>query len=85
MSRFVKGQSVTISITTPHPFGGPAITTHEEGVVLSVEGEHVLLDNGPGNDPSGPYSDATGERVDSLPGLHMSITEFDPDLDYGDD
>lgn len=85
MSRFTEGQSVTIALTTPNPFGGEAITTYEEGVVLSVEGDQVLLDNGSGNDPGGPFSDSTGERIESLPFCRMSITEFDPHLDYGDE
>lgn len=73
MSNFKAGQKVYVVLTTPHPFGGDPISTSEPARVLSVTRGAVLLDNGPGNDPSGPYFDATGERVLPLPGCQMRI------------
>lgn len=85
MDRFEAGQTVTVSLTTPNPFGGPAITSHEKGVVQSCEGGVVLLDNGPGNDPGGPYNESSGQHIGPLFGCQMSISEYDPDLEYAED
>ena len=34
---------------------GAGVTTEEERIVLKVTKDGVWLDNGPGNDPSGPF------------------------------
>jgi hypothetical protein len=60
---FKKGQKVTTVLT-----GGGQIT-RESGVVLRVNKQGVFLDNGPGNDPSGPFDPLTGLYRDQwLPG-----------------
>lgn len=82
MGRFNEGQMVTVSLTTPNPFGGPKLTTYEKGVVQSCENGEVLLDNGEGNDPSGPFSESSGNHLGTLYGCTMSISEYDADLDY---
>ncbi|MEK7625296.1 MAG: hypothetical protein AAB467_03030 [Patescibacteria group bacterium] len=52
--KFHKGQKVRQSLS------GAGVTTHTDEVVLRVVKGKVWLDNGPGNDPSGPYDAKTG-------------------------
>lgn len=78
MSNFQEGQKVSIALTTPNPFGGPAITTYEPAIVLSNENGEVLIDNGEGNDPSGPFDSKTGNRIESLIGCKMQLVAYDP-------
>lgn len=40
------------------------ITTKEEEIVLKVTKKGIYLDNGPGNDPSGPFDIKTGYHKD---------------------
>lgn len=54
--RFKKGLLVTISVHA----GG--VVTEETGTVLMVNKQGVWLDNGYGNDPSGPYDPVTGVK-----------------------
>ncbi len=54
--RFKKGQKVTIEV---HVAG---LVTTEDGVVLRVDRKGAWLDNGVGNDPSGPFDATTGWR-----------------------
>jgi hypothetical protein len=51
------GQEVVIEVH----IGG--IVTEEEGVISEVNRKGVYLDNGPGNDPHGPYDKKTGEHI----------------------
>ena len=67
MNTFKKGQKVEIIVK------GAGVTTYEEGVVLSEKDGEVLLDNGPGNDPGGPYDARTGLYKDVMPGFSMRI------------
>lgn len=53
-SPFTKGQAVTKSLT------GAGFTTTEKAKVLKVDKKGVWLDNGSGNDPSGPFDAHTG-------------------------
>lgn len=52
------------------------ITTEEERIVLRVDDDGIWLDNGPGNDPSGPYDTETGEWADNhvIPGASQRIS-----------
>jgi hypothetical protein len=54
VARFKKGQRVKRSLNMV------GVTTGEEETVLMVRKGEVWLDNGPGNDPSGPFDDSTG-------------------------
>jgi len=56
MSNFKKNQKVKLSVRV----GG--IVTSSNAKVLKVNKEGVWLDNGVGNDPSGPFDPITGER-----------------------
>lgn len=78
MADFHTGQKVSVALTTPNPFGGPAITTYEPSIVLSNESGQVWLDNGEGNDPSGPFDAKTGRRIESLVGCSMRLVEYEP-------
>lgn len=42
---------------------GAGVESSEESEVLYVRKGEVWLDNGPGNDPSGPYNPATGKSM----------------------
>lgn len=55
--KWEKGQKVVIEVRA----GG--ILTEEEGVVSEVNKKGVYLDNGEGNDPSGPFDRNTGEHI----------------------
>lgn len=53
-ANFRKGQKVDKCLT------GAGFTTKEDAKVLKVNKKGVWLDNGPGNDPSGPFDAQTG-------------------------
>jgi hypothetical protein len=53
-AKFSKGQKVDKSLT------GAGFTTKEKAKVLKVDKKGVWLDNGSGNDPSGPFDAQTG-------------------------
>lgn len=40
---------------------GAGVETREDGVIAYVRKGHAWVDNGPGNDPSGPYDPTTGK------------------------
>ena len=66
-SKFSKGQAIRLVLK------GFGETSYEDGVVLKVTPKGVWLDNGPGNDPSGPFDATTGrERAPSF-GMTRSI------------
>lgn len=56
-SVFNKGQIVWIALH------GAGVTSYEEAKVLSVKDGKVLLDNGPGNTPDGPFDAVTGKDL----------------------
>ena len=56
---FKKGDEVMIAVNIA------GIKTYEDSVVLKVTKKGVFLDNGAGNDPSGPYNPVTGLLEDS--------------------
>lgn len=60
MSKFRKGQPVIKYLS------GAGYTTEEDAVVLKVDKRGVWLDNGPGNDPSGPFDPKTGNALENL-------------------
>ena len=64
-----KGQKVKIIVEGPLP----TYRSIEEGIVLEVTNKGVWLDNGVGNDPSGPFNVKTGVHVDSGV-VHSRIT-----------
>lgn len=51
------------------------IITEEDGIVLKVNKRGVWLDNGVGNDPTGPFDRFTGQWEDNgvIPGASMKI------------
>ena len=53
------------------------IKTVEECVVLRVDHDGIWLDNGPGNDPSGPYDPRTGQWTmnNVIPGSTQRIVQ----------
>lgn len=53
---FRKGTKVSIVVTIA------GITTREPGLVEKVTSRGIWLDNGVGNDPSGPFNAQTGEH-----------------------
>lgn len=71
-TRFTKGQKVK------HCLSGAGFTTDEPGVVLKVTKKGVWLDNGPGNDPSGPFDPVTGKMEELMPGWLAFIKEESP-------
>lgn len=67
-STFKKGQKVSKALT------GAGFTTRDDGVVLKVDKKGVWLDNGSGNDPSGPFDAITGRYLGaSVPGFSQVI------------
>ncbi len=58
--RFLAKQTVWLAIH------GAGVTSWEEHVVGSVRRGQVWLDNGPGNDPTGPFDAATGKYLGDL-------------------
>ena len=59
MTKFVKGMPVM------REMHGAGCVTTSDAIVGEVDDRGVWLDNGPGNDPSGPFNPRTGwgERV----------------------
>lgn len=56
---FRKGQAVTLELLGPG-----ALRSEESATVLRVDKRGVWLDNGPGNDPTGPFDPKTGCHYD---------------------
>jgi len=56
---FEKGQKVKLIASVM------GIKTEYVETVLRVDKKGVWLDNGPGNDPSGPYDSLTGQWADN--------------------
>ena len=59
--KWVKVQEVNVIVEGPFP----GYKSVEDGIVLEVTKEGVWLDNGEGNDPSGPFNIKTGIHIDS--------------------
>lgn len=67
-SKFAKGTPVNIKLV------GFGETSEEAGTVLRVDKKGAWLDNGPGNDPSGPFDPASGRYLGAkVPGFSQSI------------
>ena len=56
MTAFKKGEKVNLYVS----IGG--IVTTEKAKVLKIDKKGVWLDNGVGNDPSGPFDPNTGRK-----------------------
>lgn len=68
MSELRKGDNVAVVLS------GAGAETSELGVILDVRDGEVWLDNGPGNDPTGPYDATTGRYLgDTMPGFSSRI------------
>jgi hypothetical protein len=67
MSKFKKGQKVIKYLA------GGGFTTKEDAVVLEVDKDGVWLDNGNGNDPSGPFDPVNGNGEAPLTGWRSYI------------
>lgn len=67
--KFKKGQAVIRYLT------GAGVTTKEDAVVSKVTKAGVWLDNGSGNDPSGPFDPITGR---SEPGAFGFSSRIEP-------
>ena len=66
---FDKGQVVRL-LTRAY-----GITSEEEEKILKVTDHQVWLDNGIGNDPTGPFCEETGHyKGDTFPGFSLRIT-----------
>lgn len=68
---FRKGDRVILEL-----HGAGVVTTEDDHTVLHVRKGEVWLDNGPGNDPTGPFS-RDGNYLDyQMPGFSMRIKPF---------
>jgi hypothetical protein len=69
MTKFKKGGKVNIVLS------GAGSVTREEGSVLKITKKGVWLDNGAGNDPSGPFDPTTGSDLSDcwVPGFSRHI------------
>lgn len=56
--KFIKGQTVV------QKFNYAGLTTEETFSILRIDKKGVWLDNGDGNDPSGPFNPTTGRHVE---------------------
>ena len=67
--RFATGKRVTVVSNVM------GIETEEHCTVSEIDARGVWLDNGPGNDPSGPFDPVSGEWEDNnvIPGSTMTI------------
>lgn len=68
MGEFKKGMKVDKYLS------GAGVTTSEKATVLRVDKKGVWLNNGSGNDPSGPFCPISGKYLEwSLPGWESFI------------
>ena len=68
---FRKGQAVTLELH------GAGHVTKEESTVKYVRKGEVWLDNGPGNDPTGPFDQGGNYLEYSMPGFTLKIRRAD--------
>jgi hypothetical protein len=65
---FEKGDHVLLALT------GAGYTTFDSFFIKKVNKNGAWLDNGPGNDPTGPFDTKTGEyKGDMMPGFMQKI------------
>ena len=70
MNKFRKGQEVNLALT------GAGFTTREVYTILEIKSGKVWLDNGFGNDPTGPFNAETGRYEElTMPGFSQRIEE----------
>ena len=69
-SRFKRGQQVKQSLS-----GAGFTTSDPPRPVLKVTKRGVWVDNGAGNDPSGPFDPVTGKMKEQMPGWLAFIEE----------
>lgn len=68
MSKFVENQKVNLVLR------GGGFATRETYIILEIIDGKVWLDNGFGNDPTGPFNLETGEYEESIvPGFFQRI------------
>jgi hypothetical protein len=67
--KFRKGHSIILELH------GAGVVTEEESTVLHIRKGKVWLDNGPGNDPTGPFGPDGRYEEFSMPGFTMRIKE----------
>lgn len=72
MTKFKAGQKIRLFVDIA------GLITEESGVVLNVDEEGVWLDNGKGNDPSGPFDLVTGENLSIPPSLGLGRQYIQP-------
>lgn len=60
---FKRGQKINICIE------GAGYVTREPHTVKSITKKGVMIDNGPGNDPSGPFDPVTGTDISDIAGV----------------
>jgi len=65
---FKKGEQVLLALA------GAGYTSFDSFFIGKVNKDGVWLDNGPGNDPTGPFDPKTGEyKGDMMPGFVQKI------------
>ena len=65
---FEKGQEVIVLLH------GAGVTTSEAQTILEIKDGEIWLDNGFGNDPTGPFDAKTGKRTGyMMPGFSQRI------------
>lgn len=73
MSKFKKGQTVWIALS------GAGTISYEEREIGTIRKNGVWLDNGIGNDPTGPFNPETGRYLgDTVFGFSMKILTEKP-------
>ena len=66
---FQEGQEVTVLLR------GAGVTTSEKETILEIVNGEIWMDNGFGNDPSGPFDTKTGKRTGyMMPGFSQWIS-----------
>lgn len=81
MEKLMPGDTVKIYVHGGY-YMGKELVSEEYGKVLSVDGDSVWLDNGQGNDPSGPY---VSGRYDGPFGFYNIIEKFDGEIPEEDE
>ena len=72
-AKFQKGQTVWIELH------GAGTVSHQKEQVGEVKDGEVWIDNGPGNDPTGPFDTVTGNYLgDTFPGFSQKIVSERP-------
>ena len=65
---YKEGQKVTVLLR------GAGVTTSEIETILEIKDGKIWLDNGIGNDPSGPFDAETGKYLEyTMPGFSQQL------------